>query len=108
MRTACFECVYKHLGEAAIWAMEVPLGYPEFALYVVGALSHASTEVSAVHNDLAMLIRMHRTKWMTNRTYRIPYLELGAYVQACLLLNELEPYPAIPEECYKEAPIKQE
>lgn len=102
MRSACFECAYKHLADAAIWNIEYFLGYPIFKLYVVGSLNHASHEVYDYHKELAFVLREHRINWSRDPdNYRVPYESLGQYIDICMKLNNGEPLPEIPEECLK-------
>lgn len=96
MRKACIDCTMKHLGEAALFDMEVTTGYPQFAVYVIGALSHATTEICELSPELAMTIREHRLRWMNNRRYKIPYEELGEYLDVVSTLPEGTEWPAPP------------
>ena len=96
MRKACLDCTLKHLGEAAVFDMEVTTGYPQFSVYVVGALSHASTEICDLIPRLAMQIREHRIRWMEDHRYKIPYEELGLYLETLRALPEGTPYPDPP------------
>ena len=101
MRTACLDCTLKHLGEAAIWDMEVQQGYPQFRIYVVGSLAHASTEVHKVNPALAMVIREHRLAWMEDMKHDVPYEALGTFVTALQALpdNAARVATTVPEEC---------
>jgi DNA/RNA endonuclease G (NUC1) len=98
MRESCLDCTIKHLGEAAIFDIEVQMGYPDFYVYVIGSLSHAAQEIYAENRDLAMIIREHRLNWENDcHTYNIPYEALTKYI---LSRRELQKWAAIPEECF--------
>jgi len=100
MRKACLECVYKHLGDAAVWEIEYHLGYPGFKIYIVGSLNHASHEAYEANKDLAWLLREHRINWWVDpNTYRVPYEALAAYVDICLQVPEGDVMPAPPDDC---------
>jgi hypothetical protein len=92
----------KHLGAAAVFDMEVSMGYPQFAVYVIGSLDHASTEIAALHRELAMTIREHRLRWMADRTYPVPYEELGAFMDVLAAVpdgTDIARLPAVPDNC---------
>ena len=89
MRKGCIDCVIKHLGEAAIFDEEFNQGYPEYFLYVVGCLSHASMEVREFSQWYADVIRDHRLKWMSDPTrYKIPYEKLAFSISAVIVNPE--------------------
>jgi hypothetical protein len=84
----------KHLGAAAVFDMEVSMGYPQFAVYVIGSLDHASTEIAA--------LREHRLRWMADRTYPVPYEELGAFMDVLAAVpdgTDIARLPAVPDNC---------
>jgi hypothetical protein len=64
MRTACIECVSKHLGQAAVLASEAHAGYPLHRFYVVGHMAEAEAEALAQWPDLAKTIRAARLEYM--------------------------------------------
>ena len=97
MHPGCIDCTMKHLGEAHAWDVEVPLGYPNFAVYVVGALSHASMEIMQISLSMAMTIREHRLRWMNDHQYSIPYEELGEWLETVRRLGPEEAIPKPPE-----------
>ena len=101
MRRGCWECTYKHLGDASVFLDELPY-YPRFAVRVVGSLSHAQQEAQQVCPALADAIRNHRLKWYEDPRYRIPIEALGEYVNVCRQLPKGSPLPALPEECMQE------
>ena len=77
MRNGCLDCVTKHLGEAAIFEEEYHMGYPQYYMYVVGCLSHASMEIYEFSAKYAEIIRQHRLNWMDDSyNYKIPYEEI--------------------------------
>jgi hypothetical protein len=101
MRKACLECVYKHLGDAAIWDIEYHLGYPIFKLYIVGSLNHASHEAYMANKELAWLLREHRINWWADPdNYHVPYESLAAYLDICLQVNDATSLPAPTDGCF--------
>lgn len=97
MRESCLDCTIKHLGEAAIFDIEVQMGYPDYYVYVIGSLSHASQEIYTENRELAMVIREHRLNWANGcNTYNIPYEALTKYIMS---RKELGKWAAMPEEC---------
>ena len=101
MRKACLSCVLKHLASAAVAETEVRMGYPNFRIYVVGNLDHASQECQQAYHELAMVIREHRIKYMEKRFHIVPYESLYAFVETCIQLENTAAtsYPTIPENC---------
>jgi len=88
MREGCFDCMFKHLGQAAVWTYmsesfskvpalralehlskaailqaEVVLGYPEHCGLFVGHLACASDELIGWNPEIAMEIRAQRLRW---------------------------------------------
>lgn len=100
MRKPCLACVYKHLADAAIWEIEYHLGYPNFKLYIIGSLNHASHEAFKAYPDLAWLIREHRIRWFDKpATYQVPYEPLAAFLEVCMQVPESGVLPDIPDSC---------
>lgn len=95
MRLGCYDCVRKHLGEAAIFETEIGLGYPNFDIYVIGCLSHASQEAQAINPELAACIREYRMAWDLDHSVYIPYEGLSEYIKVCGAATET---PALPED----------
>lgn len=105
MRLGCYDCVRKHLGEAAIFETEVGMGYPNFDVYVIGALSHASQEAEQLNPELAGCIRSWRLLWDGNHNTMIPYEELSAYIKACSQTSSSsDPLPIMPDELFLPQP----
>ena len=96
MRTGCFQCLMKHLGNAAVLIEEVADGYP-YAHMVLGHLDQAAQEIREYCPDLALAIRAHRIKWWNNHNYKIPFEAIDAYVQAAALGASL---PKLTDEVY--------
>ena len=102
MRKSCFDCVRKHLGSAAVFIKETEMGYPNYDVYAIGELDHASDEVLAVNKDLAMVIREHRILWMEDASHLIPFEEMSAYIKDCMLADSQGlPMPQIPNGVLK-------
>lgn len=101
MRKSCFECVLKHLGSAGVFVKETKMGYPKYAIWVVGELEHAADECLEVHRELAMVIREHRIAWYEKR-HAIPFEAIGEYVEVCMSAEyQGIPFPEIPQEMYE-------
>lgn len=103
MRKTCFECVIKHLGSAGVADMEFHMGYPQFKLWVIGNLEHASQEVYDEYPEFAMVIREHRLRWQdTDGDYRIPYEALASFADDCSRCRHStaeQELPEIPDDC---------
>ena len=63
MRLACLECVRKHIGEALYHMEEAFMGYPQHAMWAVGAWGHAASEALRAFPELAMRLRADRLKF---------------------------------------------
>jgi len=87
MRQGCWGCTLKHLGEAAVYQTELAT-YPNFAIYVLGCLSHAEMESQEFKPDLAKAIRTWRIKAEENPNVQIPYEEFYRYIQLCRIAHE--------------------
>ena len=99
MRKSCFDCVRKHLGSAGVFVKETQLGYPDYDIWVIGELEHASDECLRDHQELAACIREHRLAWTEDRAHAIPFEELNRYIKACVLAeNAGMPYPELPKD----------
>lgn len=99
MRKSCFDCVKKHLGSAGIFVKETKLGYPDYDIWVIGELEHASDECLREHKDLAEVIRAHRIKWMNDNNHIIPFEELNKYIKTCQLAAASNiVYPELPHD----------
>lgn len=108
MRKSCWSCVIKHLGSAAVYDSEIK-HYPDFQIYLIGELHHASLECEEVNPDLADVLRVWRIfKDGRHGTANIPYEGLYNYIDICRSIdsgnNELSPgevkipYPDVPDE----------
>lgn len=99
MRKSCYECVRKHLGSASVFIKEISMGYPDYEIYAIGELDHASDECLDRNRDLAFAIREHRLAWTSDHSYMIPFEALNRYINVCLLADKSKiPCPAIPDE----------
>lgn len=100
MRESCLGCVYKHLADAYIAAIEYDMGYPDESLpLVVGNLSHAAQEVIQVLPELAVVLRAHRLAWFEDVAHDVPYIKLCAFVITCIRAEALGyGIPELPEE----------
>jgi hypothetical protein len=80
IRSPCYDCVRKHLMQAAILMLEYrksdPAQYPLHPWWAVGHLGEAEDELSCAEQELAKAIRMHRLKYQENRGYQIPIEQL--------------------------------
>ena len=97
MRRPCIDCTIKHLSDAALFEPEVLMGYPQFGIYVIGSLSHASMEIYRYSPELAMTIREYRLRWTEDHTFNIPYEELYLYLCVARVLPEGAEWPALPD-----------
>ena len=87
MRQGCWGCTLKHLGEAAVYQTELA-SYPDFAIYVLGCLSHAEMESQEFNPELARAIRTWRIEAEENPNVQIPYEEFYRFIQLCRIAHE--------------------
>ena len=99
MRKDCWECCMKHLGTAATYIDEFHQGYPNFKIFVIGELNHASTEILKRARMFSLVIREHRVKWYSDPSHCIPFESLGNYITMCEQLPDDSPVPDPPDEC---------
>lgn len=99
MRKSCYECVRKHLGSAGVFIKETELGYPDYDIWVIGELEHASDECLVKNKELAQIIREHRLAWTNDKSHVIPFEKINRYIKDCILAdNSGIPTPVIPED----------
>lgn len=79
MREACKECLFKHLGKAAILMAEVELGYPFHKVYVIGNLSEAEDEIVATYPEIAARIYQFRKAYQRGEDVDIDELISSLY-----------------------------
>ena len=60
MREGCYECTYKHIGQALVLLTECVKGYPEHFIYVVGHLAEAEDEIVELDAHIQESIREFR------------------------------------------------
>ena len=82
MRRTCFNCVIKHLGQAAVIQGELR-DYPNFRIYVIGHLAEAAAECLRDHPALYNVIRSWRIIFEENDRAEIPYEDLYEYISTC-------------------------
>lgn len=107
MRKSCIDCTIKHLGTAAVYDEEMRMGYPQYYVFLVGNLEHASEEIYRIHHELAMVIREHRIALQMDRTHVVPYEALADYLDTMAStedddltpFNAEDPWPDIPSSC---------
>ena len=97
MREGCYDCVRKHIADAAIFDIEVTQGYPDYDMYVVGSLSQAAQEAVKHNARLADVLREHRLAYMADPTYDVPFIPLWRYVKTCIATGPV--VPEVPEDC---------
>jgi hypothetical protein len=51
------------MGQAFVLACEMRKGYPEFHVFAMGHMAEAEDELSMDHQEMADMIRAHRTAW---------------------------------------------
>jgi hypothetical protein len=105
MKPGCYECVLKHLGDAAVNATEAHLGYPDYWADVIGNLCQASEEAYQYMPELAECIRQHRVRLIRSlieqTDYVPPFRALFGFALLCAryaLKCPGQPLPAVPDE----------
>ena len=91
MRPYCMACTVKHLSQAYVLQGECDLGYPEYALGVIGHLSEAAEECVGKYPELAAELRRERQMFFVStlegdELYDVPYFDL--YKKIMNLLSE--------------------
>ena len=100
MSKSCLDCLTKHIAQAMVLhEEEVPLGYPEHIMRVIGHLAEASRECVLDYPELAAVLRDHRLAIMDDAEHLPPYMELLGFVDLLNVCAEQKtPAPSIPPE----------
>lgn len=78
---SCLDCAWKHIAQAMIInEEEMPLGYPDYIIRVIGHLAEASREAVGRYQAFGEALRGHRTRLMSDPLYRVPYREIASYI----------------------------
>lgn len=76
LRESCFDCVRKHLMQAGVLMLEYrksdPEEYPLHPWWANAHLAEAEDELSSKDPEFSKTIRIHRLKYLQDRSYQIP------------------------------------